>query len=539
MENNIEIVEDKEYLTENKQSEKLENKSDQNRSNEKNQYFKISGQIFSSYLFNIMVIISQPLLLALLTRILSVEDYGIYSLLFGTISLLSVFLRYGVSEYIRNKLPGLPEEIKIRKIMLIITFFSGLFLLGGIILYLIKKWSVQFLKISDYPELWIISIILIILIAEYEMIDSYLISIKKIILSSFLSFLIKCLWVIILMVSFFLYGNFSLDQVFAVWLLGIIFTLGISLWAIRKEMILFLNTHLHFEFLELYPILRFILPLCLVVFSSWMIDVANKYIINQYLGRFELGIYSLAYGLVSSIVTVPIIFQNVIQPYFAEKWNLKEDPSLLFNVMLKYTLLTCIPMMVGLFILRKNIVLLISGEKYLAAVPLIIALLPFALFSAMIYIYDRILMLKNLIKEMVIIYILAAAIIILLNIFLIPRFGITAAAISTSTTYFMVFLVMHYLTKEIKFHWDYLKIGRIIITSLLMGILMFGINLWFNLSRLWEMMMIILGGMIFFGILGWFLNTFSKEEKELAVLGYHKLRNSFSKRDRQEILKED
>lgn len=494
-------------------------------------YHKISWQIIISYFFNLLIIVSQPLLIALLTRFLTVEEYGVYSLLFGTISFLSVFLRFGISEYIRNKLPGLPEEIRIKRIILILVFFSGFLILAGAVLYLIRGEVVRLLKIQDYPHLWIVSIFLVILVAEYEVIDSYLISVKKIILSSVMGFLTKCFWIILLVFYSLFLGNFSLSNVFNLWLFGAGLSIILSIFNLRKEIVYFLRTKLTIESGEISPVLKFSLPLIMVVSFSWLIEVADRYIINHYLPRTELGIYSLAYGLVGSIATIPIIFQNVIQPYFAERWNLQENSSFLFNVLLKYTLLISLPSMVGMFVLRENIIFLFSGEKYLAAAPIIAILLPFSLLCALIYIYEKLMMLQNLIKQIVVIYFFSAIINILLNFILIQKIGIKIAAYSTVIAYAVVFLAMlYYKPTEIKCQWDYLKIGRIFLASLLMGIAISP----FSLVSYWAIILLIFFGGLIFILFALILNIFNQEEKKLIFFIYYKLKTMTKKNVKNE-----
>jgi O-antigen/teichoic acid export membrane protein len=489
--------------------------------NKKNEYVKISQQIGVSYFFNFLIIIFQPLLIALLTRILTLEEFGIYSLLFATISLLSVLFRFGIVEYIRSKIPGLKKEKRIKIIITLLFFWIFFLTIMSFVLLLSKKILMRLLNIQNNSFIFGLSIILIIFIAQYEIIESYLSSIKKIFLSSFLNFIIKCSWIIILFGFYFLMKDFSLTHVFFFWLIGVIISLGLSLYFIRHEIFYFLSHSLKLDFDKLKHALKFSTPLIFVISFGWIVEVSDRYMINHFLGKEKVAIYSLAYGLVTVLISIPIIFQKVVQPYFVEKWNLKKDTSLFFNIMLKYSLIMILPAIVGLFVLRKEIITIISGIKYIEAASLIPLLLPFSLFGVVIYIFDRTMLLRDMIKQIVSIYFVAAFINILFNLYFIPKIGIFAAAYSTVISYFLIFIFMFYFrSKNLKFKMNYIKIGRIFLASLFMGFLIVPINP----LQYWSKIAVIILGIISYGLFLFIFKVFNCEEKELMLFIYIKFK---------------
>jgi len=484
-------------------------------------YFNLSKQVGTSYFFNLLIILFQPLLTALLTRALSIEEYGTYSLLLATITMFSVLFRFGIVEYIRNKIPGLVEDSRIRTIITLLLFWFIFLMLMGILLFLLSDVIISLLAIQNYTFVWLLSIFLIIFIALNDITESYLTSIKKIFVSSLFSFIAKCSWITVLFALFWLKdANFSinLNSVFVIWLIGTTGSLFLAIYYLRHEITYFSKNALKFDLPKLRLALNFSIPLVFVISFNWIIEVSDRYLINYFLGKKEVAVYSLAYGLVTILISIPIIFQKVIQPYFSEKWNMGEDASVFFNIMLKYSLMMVLPAISGMFFLRNEIIMLLSGKEYLPAAPLLMVLLPVSLFAVIKYIFDKTMFLRDMIKPMILIYLMAAAVNILFNLYFIPRIGAIAAAYSTVISYFIILLIMFCLRpKEIRIKFNYLKPIRILIASILMGVM---ITL-ASPTQYWQTIIMIIGGIIIYALLLFALRVFNLEERKLLYLIYN------------------
>ena len=111
-----------------------------------------------------------------------------------------------------------------------------------------------------------------------------------------------------------------------------------------------------------------------------------------------------------------------------EEQKIKERLSSIFEI----TLITVMPASVGLFFLRNEIVLVLSGNEYTDAItPL--GILSFSLICACLScFFVNVVMLPNKMeKKIFMITIISAATNIVLNFILIPNVGIKAAAITT------------------------------------------------------------------------------------------------------------
>ncbi len=491
-------------------------------------YLKIFQQVGVSYFFNFLIILFQPLLIFLLTRLLSVEEYGVYSLMFTTVSLLSVILRLGLVDYIRIKIPGMREEAR-GKVLLTLLVFSGLALLiTALIFYSGREWMISALAIEKYAPLWGISLAIIFFTTLNDLIDSYLISIKKISLGSLAIFLTRSFWVVLLLTAFLIFDAFSLEGVFWFWLAGAAISFSFAVFCIHKEIVVFFKEKCALNLGLLRRALLFSLPLAMMVTLSFVIDASDRYIINYYIGKSAVAIYSLAYGLVTMVASIPIIFQGAITPYFAEKWNLRQDSSSFFNVMLKYSLLVVIPSIIGLLVLREEIITLISGEKYLTASPLITVLIIYPLFAVLIEIINTTLLLRNMVKQVLFIYLAGAIFNIVFNITFMPLFGVVTAAYSITLTYLLVLALMFYFRpREIILRPRYLAGGRTVLAALIMG---WFISFFDPNSLASKIGTVLIGGMVYFWLL-FLLKVFSAEEKEFLRTLYHRVKQLLSPAD--------
>lgn len=475
-----------------------------------------------SYLFSFLTIIFQLLLVVILTRRLSIQEFGVYSLLSATLAILNSFLRFGIESYITTKIPGLEDEKRVRTIITILFFFSFFLLACSLLLFFLREVVAQALNIKEYISIWLLFVPLAVALTFFDIITYYLLSIKKIVISSFLRFLCQCLWIMVLVIFFFMMERFSLKLVFVPWLINVLVLSGLSIFFIRHEIVRFIKDSLQFNWLQLKEVVIFSAPLVIVTVFTLTGEYTNRFLINHFLGKTEVAWYSLASSLVGFALFMPYILQGVIQPYFNEKWNLKHDPSLLFNILVKYSLLFILPAVAGLFVLRKEIILLLSTGEYLPAAPLLSVLLIFPIFNLMSLLFTQTMYLRDLSRHLLLINGIALTIDIVFNLIFLPRIGVISAAYGIVLSSGFIFWALFALRpKEITFQWNYLKLVPILIASLAMAAIISPINPEASLSKI---LVIVLGVGIYAAFL-FLLRVFTQEERELIRRIYRDIKS--------------
>ncbi|NQV08824.1 polysaccharide biosynthesis C-terminal domain-containing protein [Candidatus Woesearchaeota archaeon] len=475
-------------------------------------YHRITKQLGFSYFFMILTFLIGPFLIFLLTRTLSVKEFGIYSLLASTVAIFTVILDLGFHKYIVTKLSGLNYLKGIKHFFSLLTLELGFLVVLFVVLFLspLYGWLLEFLKLSSYETEFQLCLTIIFLGVIFRFFVSYLKARKKIELQSFYSFFHTSFWVLIL-ISFYLIKNqMSLLTVVSIWLVGVVITvLLLTFFSLRKEIIIFLFKIKKIDTSIMKKGLVFSLPLIPVFVASYIIEFADRYMLNSYMDAEKVGFYALSYSLVWVIISFSAVIHNVLYVHAANAWNQKKNHHTLFNAMFKYDLMFVLPAIVGLFVMREQVITLISGPNYLIGASTIGILILSPLFVSLATLFQNNLLLRSKTKTMAIIYIFGAVLNILLNMFLIPKYGIDGAAISTTISYFLMLFMSYVVSrKQILWNYGFLKIFRIIFASAFMGVIVYSINPQIYLTKI----ITIVVGVVVYVVLLFLFRVFSKKE---------------------------
>lgn len=275
------------------------------------------------------------------------------------------------------------------------------------------------------------------------------------------------------------------------------------------------------SFVRIKDYVRFGAPLVLSNFSWWVANASDRYVIAAFLGVAFTGIYSAAYAL-GSIVTIFMSPLNlVLVPALAHLYdnNRLEEVKTHLSYSLKYFLLLAIPSAAGLCLLAKLILQVLATAEFALAGPIVV---PFVVAAMVLHgCYGIIYQPLTLVKKTSIIGIawgIAGALNLGLNLLLVPRFGIVAAAITTLASFAVAIGITCYASfKYLKFDIDWV----FILKSLLATGVMSGVILLFNPAGLLELVVAIVAGVLVYSIVIYLLKGISKQEilffRRLAV----------------------
>jgi len=175
---------------------------------------------------------------------------------------------------------------------------------------------------------------------------------------------------------------------------------------------------------------------------AWiLLNIGDRYLIQGYLGATELGAYAAAYN-VSDYIRIALIMSlyQALPPIYIRMWNEKgeEETRKFIEKSLHFYILVGFPVIAGLSITGHGLLTILATEKFSSGsviIPYVIAGMVIngsvAFFSAGLYIHKKgnILMLLTL---------LSATVNVILNIILIPRYGIEGAAIATLASFMLL-----------------------------------------------------------------------------------------------------
>jgi len=440
-------------------------------------YNKIVWQMGITYFFSVLIFITSPFLTYLLTRQLTMAEFGAYSIFSVTISFLTVALDLGLVHYIVTRLSGKPEAMAAKSFYTILSLFTGLLLLLGLLVKLfgIDTLFLSFLGLPEYSRVFNAILVVIFLSLIFRIFNSYALSRKEVGFSSMMSFVNLSLWVYFLAVFILIFKRLSPAVVFVTWAAGALVSVIIYIVKEKGKILDFLRLKkLYFH--EAKAAFMFGLPLILFQTGDWLIQVADRYIIKHYTSLETVGIYNLGYILVGFVIALANVVAIVIYPYYSSSQN-RSQAMRFFNIAVKYILMLVLPALVGLLVMRTALITLISGPAYLESASIIPWLIVFPLFGALNILLYQTLMLHGRTRFIGLLYIIVGMLNIALNIWLVPAIGMRGAAISTTTCYLLLFLVMGFAARKyIDLDWQFIKPNWILAASVAMGFVVFFMN---------------------------------------------------------------
>jgi len=194
----------------------------------------------------------------------------------------------------------------------------------------------------------------------------------------------------------------------------------------------------------------FVMTLAQTIFNS-----VDSTMLGLMHGDYEVGIYSAAHKMSNVISQLVASLLWVIMPrmsyYFAEKKY--EEINRLLRKILGFNMLLGLPCAVGCFAIAKDIILVTSGFAFIEAVPVLQILMIgyiFSLFGGN-FLGNAILLPSKQEKYYMIVCCITAVINVIGNYFLIPVFGVKAAAGTTAVcSLFILILLLFRVDKHVK-----------------------------------------------------------------------------------------
>ena len=381
--------------------------------------------------------------LPIIIKIVSLEEFGIYSLIQTGVQFLIPILSFGGSAAIlregtENSTIAFNYLIKFS----IITFTLG-FLLTGIC------WT-----FDTTPFSWLTFTLAIATVEALLLLLSTCIRSLNNSYNYLLFSIIKALGIlgVILIVN---YANFSITEILfgqIIWYICLALVYFILLFNYKLQIITKVPS------VSLWKVFPYTIPLIPHSVSQWIMSSSDRFIIEVYLGSKEVGIYSVAYtvSLIMMLINSGIALslpQYVVTNY--KQWISSKFKRTFLQV---YSIL--------IFLMALTIQIYIKYELYLfnflpeekSLIHEVSLLICYGLyFLGIYYLYSSIIFYH---KKTIIIAkqtLVAALINIIMTINLVPKIGVTGAAIATAISY-LIYLVLVIISS--------VKLEKILITQI-------------------------------------------------------------------------
>ena len=480
--------------------------------------YKIIKDIGIIGLSQVLSSLGSFLLLPIITKNLGSYDYGIWAQISITVSLLSPVAVLGLSMGIIRFLSGEQDIQRIRETfysVLCIVFSAGVII--STMLYFVSDILAQTIFGDPNASYFIkCGSFLVLLLAVDQIALFYFRIFQKITTFSILTIL-KSIGHLIVTI-FLLYLGFGL--------LSIIISLILIQSALFIFSMYFIISDIGFslpKFQGIEEILRYSLPLTPNSVIRWVTDSSDRYMVTYFMGLSAAGIYSASYGIGNLINFIIIPIQFILFPELSRLYNQGKhtEAAVYINRSLKYFLYAAIPATFGLSFLSTALLVTITTPEFASGSNSIPFIAVSGLLAGVFQILINITHLVKRTKFNLFIQIFAASLNVVLNIMLIPSFGIVGAAIATFASYLLMVIIcaqvsFKYLRPDI----DWVFISKCVLSSIIMCSFLF----FLNSDDLFSLVRNVTLGALIYIVSTLVLNSFNKEEQTMFKLAFEKIK---------------
>lgn len=191
-------------------------------------------------------------------------------------------------------------------------------------------------------------------------------------------------------------------------------------------------------------LVRPILAFSLVGHVSNLVNLINYrfdvWVVEEYEGHAALGLYAVAVGLTQMLFHIPDNFSRVVQPFL---FGAEREAMLgRFKVIARFNFTAVFVVLVVLGTTAHWLVPALFGEVFTGSVMALYLLLPGTLFCSAFKLLAQLVVQGGLQRFNLLATAAGAVVTIVLDLVLIPRWGITGAALASTASYFTIFLIV-------------------------------------------------------------------------------------------------
>ncbi len=463
--------------------------------------------------------------LVMLTRGLSVSDYGAYNFLIGLLIVFGYLCNFGLAAVLQRFLPEYAEIGRYRQAIKTILFahafraiLSALVLAAAVLWF--YEWAGRFGMAERKPEFiaFAVGAFLLYQIEYFQTEFNSLFmhgpaSVVQVLYTSLKFPVVLAL----LMLGFGLLGVLSAEAV--AYLFGVAMMIYVFIKRLYREYPAKRGVGIPPE--DVKRMARYMAFNAMVGPGAILYSNAMDYfVVAAMANTYELGLYALASrtSMILRALMPQNVLQSVIRPVFYQRYYAVEDQNSELNRMFRalVDLITAVlfPIVVIGGIAAGPVFPLLFGTKYSASVPLFLIFLLFSVFTILEFSSDMVLQAiekveAHLYAQLFAVYNVVAAILLM------PHFGIRGVAFATGSALMCKCIYFYYMANRytgVTVRW--LSILRISLNAALAGIAVFAMNL-LGSGPIYVGGSI-LGGLVVYGIMATVNNFMDQNEKYLV-----------------------
>jgi O-antigen/teichoic acid export membrane protein len=428
----------------------------------------LSGSVAWYGLGNLFVRSLAFLLLPLYSNLISITEFGNYSLLLSVYAVVQVFFQFGMFGAL-NKF-YIAEKSENKKLLIFSSILNSIIVIASfltLILWLLSsKISVMIFNSPDFKNILTLTFIALL----FETLGFYILSLlktmgraKKVVTYSAFGAILNLL----LNVFFVYFLRLSVYGIILAQLISGFVLLLVLLPLLRNKYVFKIDKGI------LNVVIKFSIPLIFANLFMAGSNVADRFILNIYSGREQVGLYSFAYriALIMSILIASFStawFPHSLNHFYSDDYKLSFGKVLNKLVAVSCLLLLVVSLLAGYLFDIHLLGISFFNPVYRSGIVIIPIIMVGYLLNGISSYYSVYPSISNKSYHLMFSELFAFLMNVILNIILIPHFGIVGAALSTAIGFLCGASYLFTISrKEIKIEYHVKELSIIIITALL------------------------------------------------------------------------
>jgi len=463
----------------------------------------------------VLINLTSILMVPLLTKNLSVADYGIWIQFTVTVTLLSMVASLGLTTTLIRFLASKKDVKKILEVFYSIFFVILAFLAIVIVVLMLLSHPISDLIFDGNYQVGFMLPIVLFFYCLNKLLMAYFNAFRQMKLYSML--LVTQSYLSLGVAIYLIYNGFGLmGAIYGMLTTNILLFLFMS-YRILSEISFKIPT-----FKDLYEYLDYGLPLLPTSLSYWILASSDRYIIGILLGITFVGYYSPGYALGYIITMLIYPFTAVLPAVLPKYYDNGEfgEMKLILENSLKYFFLLAIPAAFGLTLLSQEVLTILSTADIASKGYQITFFTAFSgLLLGLKEICIQIMTVNKKTKIIGALWISASVMSIVLNFLLIPYLGINGAGLTTLITYsFVSILTLIYSRKYFIFSLNLKFVVKSFLAASIMSVFLYLFIYQFNFHNLIEIGILIMVSAIIYFVLMIMFKGIDRKELNLVKM---------------------
>lgn len=264
----------------------------------------------------------------------------------------------------------------------------------------------------------------------------------------------------VILTAILLFIGFGLKGAAIAYLLSMIISAAVLFYFLQKK-VYPITQAISAKSRHMMELVKFSMPMLFYEFTLLAVMQIDTLILGYFQPSNIVGIYNAVTPTARMVYTIPAALTLIFYPTICGIYAKKEPISDVYKSVTKWIIFVTLPFTIALCFYSREILSILFGGEYVSGyIALIIISLSLLAYSFSSTSQNILAMLKR--TDLIFINKLVAVVAnILLNIYLIPRYGINGAAVAFAVSFFMEGLLIwceaYYLTKIFPFKWSYIN----------------------------------------------------------------------------------